>query len=374
MPRSRIIGHRPVLESLWKLVAEDRLPQTLLFGGPEGVGKATVARHLAAGMNCLRGAGEPCGDCRSCERILLADLSQPEYVRMADERRKLTAAQRQDDPFVVATHPDVLIFPPDGPSRTFSIHQARFLRGQAQYRPGEGRHRIFVIEHAQRANEHAANALLKTLEEPARRLTIVLTAENPYHLLPTIRSRAIPFHFGPLTRAQMARFLEGRDEIPVEQRERIAAWSRGRPGKALRIDVEEFLDRRKAMLALVRTALAEGEFARLVGALETVTKRTEESIGRLAAMVSSILRDLLRLHLDAPDDLTHRDIQDDLRKLAPRMDLGWIAPAVELLDELVVLERSNVDKQIAMEACALALRSRMGPRAGAPPGRTPAAR
>lgn len=337
------------------MVAERRLPQTLLFAGPKGVGKATLARHLAAGINCSAGPGRPCGDCSACERILAADLSRDEYLSMLADRRKLPASKREKDPLAIATHPDFLLFPPDGPSRIFSIHQARFLRSQAQNMPLEGRRRVFVIKRADRANEHAANALLKTLEEPASNLTIILTSENPYQLLPTIRSRAIPFYFAGLAPNEMGAFLQTREDVPAASRQQVSAWSRGSPGVAIAIDVEEFRRRRDAMLALVRVVLSEGGFARLSGEMEAIARRQTEGIDRLAWMVSSLLRDLLRIHLNVKEDLTHIDIASELAELAPSTSFACTERALERLGELERLQQTNIQKQIALEAYALSL-------------------
>ena len=356
MPAPRLIGHERIAESLWRMVAVDRLPQTLLFAGPEGVGKATLARHLAAGINCDKRPGTPCGECSSCERILAADLSSAAHRQLFQERKKLPASKRSESPLVVSTHPDVLIFPPDGPMRIIGIDQARMLRNAARLAPSEGRRRIFVLDHAERANAEAANALLKTLEEPGPDLTIVLTTENPYLLPATIRSRSIPFYFASLSPAEMETFLQSRDDIAEGIRDQVAAWSKGSPGVALSLDVEAFLRRRTAMLSLVRASLAKGEFARLAGEVETVARKQSEGIDELAAMLASLLRDLLRLHLNVSEGLTHLDIAEELATLAGQSDFRWIERALRALDELQELRQVNIQKQIALEAYALSLR------------------
>ena len=357
MPPPALYGkrHREIANSLWRIVAEDRLPQTLLFAGPEGVGKATLARHLAAGINCDLGPCEPCGDCSACRRILAADLSLEPFKRQLAERRKLPAAKRAEAPLVIATYTDVLIFPPDGPMQIIGIDQAITLRNAARLSPSEGRRRIFIIEHAERANAEAANALLKTLEEPAPNLTIVLTSENPYLLPATIRSRSVPFFLPALTRDEMAAFLERRQDIGEKVREQVATWSQGSPGVALSLDAEEFLRRRDTMLALLGTALSRGEFAQLIGKLDKIARRESEGIEALAVMIASLLRDLLRLHLGVDENLTHRDIRDELERLASGISFEWTARAIEALDELEQMRQRNIQKQIALEAYALAL-------------------
>ena len=168
------------------MIAHERIPQTMLFAGLEGLGKATLARRFAARL-----LGSP-------EKIEQDDLSLPENANAILAREKLPADKRNDDPLFFGTHPDFLTFPPDGPLRQIGIPQMRLLKERAQYKPLHGDRRVFLIDHADRAGEQAANSLLKTLEEPPDHLILILTAENVYDLLPTIRSRSVVLNFSPL--------------------------------------------------------------------------------------------------------------------------------------------------------------------------------
>lgn len=357
MPAPTLIGHDRVAASLWRMVEQGRLPQTLLFSGKGGIGKSTLGRHLAAGINCKAGPGAPCGECSPCMRIFATDPSMDPFLNQIESRKKMTAAQRKAVPLVIAIHPDVLIFPPDGPSGLIVIDQARYIREQARLAPAEGRRRVFILPHAERATEEASNALLKTLEEPTPSLTLVLTAENPFSLLPTIRSRAIPFHLSRLKVGEMEQFIAMREEIPPSDRGVVAAWAQGSPGAALRIDVEEFRTRREAMLEVIRTGLGRGEFGQLSGQLGTLGRGDSSKIEALAAMLWSLLRDLARIRFDAASELVHGDIASTLDELAPRIEVPWLERAARELQDLEQLQRYNVQRQIALEAYALRLRS-----------------
>lgn len=358
MPFSDYIGAEETVSSLRRILAADRLPQTLLFAGPRGIGKATLARYLAAAAMCTqRGAeGDFCGSCASCARVLAADLSLDEYRKMFAEREKAPAAKRGQEPLVVSTHPDYLIFPPDGPMRMISIEQARQLRKAAQFSPSEGRRRIFVIDQADRANSEAANSLLKTLEEPAPYLTLILTAENPRQLLSTIRSRSVPFYFGPHTSEDMLRFFEAHEEIPMVDRKRLASWAQGSPGRALAIDVEGYLVRRESMLALLRTALGKQPFSDALGLTESIARKQSEKLDALTETLRALLSDLLRLSHGGSAELINADIRDELAELATVATFDWIYRAAGSLDEVENLARRNIQKQIALEAWAVGLR------------------
>ncbi|MGH9671847.1 MAG: AAA family ATPase [Bryobacteraceae bacterium] len=167
------------------MIGAGRIPQTILLAGPEGVGKATLARRFAAAV--LGGAS----------RIEQDDLSLEANRTLVADREKWPAERRNEDPLLFASHPDFVTFAPDGPLRQISIHQMRMLKERAQFGPLEGSRRVFLIDQIDRANEQAANSLLKTLEEPPPYLIVMMTAQNPYDLLPTIRSRSVMVHLAP---------------------------------------------------------------------------------------------------------------------------------------------------------------------------------
>src|SRR5438445_362032 len=192
-------GNAHVTGSLDRMIGQERIPHALLFAGPEGIGKATLARRFAARL--LGGA----------EKIELDDLSLPHNVAIVSGREKWPPEKRNEDPLLFASHPDFVTFAPDGPLRQISIPQMRLLKERAPFMPLRGNRRVFLIDHIDRAGEQAANSLLKTLEEPPPHLILILTAENAFDLLPTIRSRAVPFWFGPLSKEEMDEFAASRE-------------------------------------------------------------------------------------------------------------------------------------------------------------------
>src|ERR1700761_139758 len=161
------------------MMERERLAQTILLSGPEGIGKATLARRFAAAL---------LGDVNKIEQD---DLSLPANLEIVEQREKWPAEKRTDDPLLFSTHPDFVTFAPDGPLKQITIQQMRLLRERAQLRPLKGAWRVFLIDHLERANEQASNSLLKILEEPPAHLVILATVENLYDTLPTIRSRSM---------------------------------------------------------------------------------------------------------------------------------------------------------------------------------------
>jgi len=334
-------GNPQVTLALEQMLAQDRLSQTLLFSGPEGVGKATLARRL--GQRLL---GRP-------ELIEQDDLSLSHNVDLVATREKLPAEKRNDDPLLFASHPDFVTFAPDGPLRQISIQQTRLLKERAQYLPHKGKRRVFLIDHVDRANEQAANSLLKTLEEPPPHLIVIMTAENAYDLLPTIRSRSVPFHFAPLSHNEMHRFVDSRR---LDNPERRIALAAGSPGIAVSLDLEIYDRRRAAMLALLKSAAGAAPFSAWIPASEALGRSKSEKLELYLKVLYELLRDLLLLR-EGYGEIRNQDIRVELEPLAARVSFAWLRKASARLDELVEFTRRNIQKSIALDALIMELRA-----------------
>jgi DNA polymerase-3 subunit delta' len=333
-------GNRHVTDALEQMIAQDRLSQTLLFSGPEGVGKATLARRLGAR---LLGHGE---------KIEHDDLSLLHNLEIVADREKWTAEKRNEDPLLFSTHPDFVTFPPDGPLRQISIPQSRLIKERAPFLPHHGSRRIFLIDHVDRANDQAANSLLKTLEEPPPHLILIMTAENAYDLLPTIRSRAVPFQFAPLAQDEMSQFVRAR---ALHQPERRMALAAGSPGVAVSLDLEVYDKRRAAMLLLLQVAAGAAPFANWIPVSEGIGRSKSDKLDFYLKVLYELLRDLMLLH-EGAGEIRNLDIRRDLETLAARTQFAWIRKAVGLVDEIARLIRRNIQKTIALDALILELR------------------
>jgi len=336
------IGNKDVRDALAQMAGQDRIPHTLLFHGPEGVGKATLARGLAAEL--LGGA----------EKIEQDDLSRPENQERIAEREKLPSEKRAEDPLMFATHPDFLTFPPDGPLRQLSIQQMRLLKDRAQFMPSKGGKRVFLIDHLDRANESAANSLLKTLEEPPEHLVLIATAGNVYDLLPTIRSRAIQFHFSPLSLEEMQEFADSRELDEPGRRVGLAA---GCPGVAVGLDLVEYDLRRDAMLALLGAATKTTKFSAWGTHAEKLAADRSTKLEVYLVMLYGLLEDMVHIR-NGQDRIRNADVRDKLTPLAEAVGFEWQREAVRKVDELVRMARRSIQKSIALDALVLELRDK----------------
>jgi DNA polymerase III subunit delta' len=334
-------GNRHVQTTLAGMIERERIPQTMLFAGLEGLGKATLVRRFAARM------------LGSAEKIEQDDLSLPANANLITTREKLPADKRNDDPLFFGTHPDFLTFPPDGPLRQLSIPQMRMLKEMAQYKPLHGARRIFLIDQADRAGEQAANSLLKTLEEPPDHLILIMTAENVYDLLPTIRSRSVIMNLSPLPNEEMKDFARVRG---LDNAERRIALSAGSPGVAASLDIELYQKRRASMLALLKTGAGLSTYAAWLPVSEALGRSRSEKLEWYLKLLYELLRDLTVLG-EGGTAIRNADIRNDLSALAQRVSRSWIIHAVKSVDAIAELLRRNIQKTIALDGLLMALRS-----------------
>jgi DNA polymerase-3 subunit delta' len=209
MPFRDIRGHRRLLELLAGAVSRRALPPTLLFDGPEGVGKRTTAVAVAQALNCLQpvayGAGDgkdACGTCRSCLKIARG------------------------------AHPDVAILEPEesGAIKTETIRDEVIQK--SGYRPFEGRARVFIIDQADATVANGQDALLKTLEEPPTGSVFILISALADSLLPTVRSRSYRLRFGRLSEAEVTEVLQVRHNFQEADARAASAVADGSVGRA----------------------------------------------------------------------------------------------------------------------------------------------
>src|SRR5689334_2021482 len=186
-----IIGHEWAVDFLRRSLAGARAAHAYLLSGPAGVGKALLALRLAQALNCERGGPDPCLACRACKRIERGNHPDVRVAGMASQAAGLKAdeAARQKD---------------------LKIDTVRDWQSDISLRPYKGRRRVFILHDAERLTEAAANAMLKTLEEPPPYATIILVANSGGDLLPTIVSRCQPLRLRPVPRAKVVAALRER--------------------------------------------------------------------------------------------------------------------------------------------------------------------
>lgn len=334
-------GNAAVSGALSQTIESGRIPQAILLAGPEGIGKATLARRFAAEL--LGGAG----------RIEQDDLSLPANVELIEEREKWTAEKRAESPLFFSSHPDFVTLCPDGPLRQISIQQMRALKERAQFQPLRGSRRVFLINQLDRANEQAANSLLKLLEEPPPYLVLIATAENLYDLLPTIRSRSVVFSMSRLSDEEMGEFVRSKGLPEAEHRAMLAE---GSPGIATTLNLDEYRQRRALMLAFLECGAGLLPFGAWVQRSESFGSRKTEKLEYYVKVAYGLLEDLLLVWQGAAA-VKNRDLESNLTALGRRVSFRWLEKATGALDEVVRLANRNIQKIGALDAMLIMLRN-----------------
>jgi DNA polymerase-3 subunit delta' len=278
-----VLGHDRIKGVLARALRQGRFPNSLLFAGPEGVGKRTLALAAARALLCERGReGDACGTCGACSR----------------SGRGL--------------HPDLAFLEPA--TAVIKIEQVRDAVREIPLPPFEAPARAFVIDEADVMTEQAQNALLKSLEEPRATSHVILVTASPQALLPTIRSRCPLLRFGPLPRALVESALVERQGLaPAEARLR-AALASGSLGAALAFESEAYRTLREELLALLEKAGTLSPLERM-GEAERLEQVEEPALA--LTTLRSLLRDVAAARAGAdPKHLLNADVGERVAALA----------------------------------------------------------
>ncbi|HLZ11599.1 MAG TPA: hypothetical protein VKP58_03345 [Candidatus Acidoferrum sp.] len=363
MPFSEFLGNGRIVAALQGALKSGRVPHALLFSGPRGVGKFTLARLLAQAANCERLADDSCGECETCKRIAL--LAEPQRLieqGLAERGESADAATVERVPLILQSHPDVWALVPD-PVRLknpvarpmLRIGQIRAAQRAAYFQP-MARRRVFIFDSAETMRWEVQNVLLKILEEPPGSATLILTAPSPYSLLPTIISRCMQFHFAPLAPADVERVLQEKTDKSPAQIRQAAQLSEGSPGLALEMDVETATRRRQSALRILERAARGQGFSQLFAETSAMAKDREDSFEAQLAVFYGLLSDLLELTSGTKHPhLRNPLLTTDLEALSKSVDSRWVMRAIEGLDEVSFGARRNLNRQLGLDALAISL-------------------
>ena len=237
-------GHEAAVKAVARAVHSEHPPHALLLVGPRGVGKTTLALDLAAGLLCsaTHRAQRPCRDCAACQKVARG------------------------------AHPDLHLLEPEGAGEQIRIGQVQRLASELSLTAMEGRYRIALISAAQRMNQDAQHALLKTLEEPGPATCLLLCADDAAPLLPTVLSRSARLRLAPLPVELLSQVLTEGGHAQPDRSRSLAIAAGGRPGLAIRLASQP------------EAVLARARIGRTLLDLVTADRR-----GRLAAAADLML-------------------------------------------------------------------------------------
>jgi DNA polymerase-3 subunit delta' len=320
-----VIGHDWAVEMLAGGLRHGRTGHAYLITGPGQIGKTTLARAFAQALNCEDGdvGRRPCGQCRACQLI---------------------AADR---------HPDVRLVSGEVSGRgklTLKIEQIRALQQDLNLAPYEGRWKVAILRQFDAANPSAANAFLKTLEEPPRQVILLLTASESDALLPTISSRCRTIGLRPLPAPVIIDALQSRWRAAPEQARLLAALADGRLGWAVQaLQNPDLLKTRQEHLDALREAVDGGRVARFE--LADKLARKPENLPPILLTWVSWWRDLLLLAWGNvhPERLSNIDQSHTLQQLAQRWPPDHILHSLKQTEKTIGYLEQNANTRLAVE-------------------------
>lgn len=340
---NQITGNERVKKLLRRMLEEQRVPGALLFSGEEGIGKKLFALEIARAFNCRNLQGvEACGTCPACIRISNFNFPQAED---SDDWKKIIWTDHGDVGMVVA------------PKRFLLVDQMRLVEREANYRPFEGRKRVFLIEDADKLNDNSSNALLKILEEPPPTSHLILITSRPAVLLPTIRSRCQQIRFSPLTAAEIERHLLDNKLASAADAKLRARCAAGSIGRALSDDVESYKERREAMLDVLKALALTGDRTRLLRAAEGLNEaRNKDNYEANLELLETLIRDALLVAIGANEgQIVNPDVLPQLKELARGLNsaraANWIAQIEDVREQLAV----NINRKPATDSLFLTM-------------------
>jgi len=335
-----IIGQDHAVGFLRKVIVSDKIAPAYLFTGIQGVGKKTTAMAFALLLNCMhRVDGDACRRCSSCKKI------------------------------VNGNHPDLVLIEPDRGKKAIGIDQIREINRYLAFSPVIGPYRIVIVDPAENMSDEAANAFLKTLEEPPPGNIFILNARDPGQLFPTIVSRCQKVPFKPLPTEAMVSWLVKQGNVDKEKAKILARLSEGSLGEAIRLANDELFTERVNLVTMLRgvTTGTSDDLLDLAQRFHDLGKGAahdrELKDDRMALMLGlwkSWFRDILLIKLEGNLDLIlNSDLCDHLRKASALYSVDG------LMKSLAVIGRAEHDLMDNKNVLFLLERSLIGLRSAA---------
>jgi len=320
-----LIGHEWAVDMLKKHVANGTARHAYLFAGPPGLGRRTLALRFAQALNCQTPleAGSPCGECRDCRQI----------------------ASMQ--------HADLTVIQAESEGGTLKVDQVREARRSLTLKPYQSNYRVAIFLRFQEANDNAANALLKTLEEAPSYAVLILTADNPEQLLPTIVSRCEVLRLRPLRIEEVQRGLET-GGVESSRAKLIAHISGGRFGYAIQlVEDQSLLEKREERLNDLQGLISGSRLEKFAYADKLA--RDKDAMRQAVLIWLSYWRDVMLRSAQAGTPLVNVDRNVEIEDLAGRLDLSAARTIVSGLEAVLEKMEKNVNSRLLAEVLLLDL-------------------
>jgi len=323
MPFCDIYGQGRQIDVLQSAMKRERVPHAYLFHGIQGIGKKTTAQAFAQALNCRENNADFCGRCPSC----------------------LKAGRR--------SHPDIVMIEPEG--IFIKIDKIRDLQNQTQFRPLEGRKKVFILADADRMNDASANALLKTLEEPSSFNILILTTSRIHKLPQTIISRCQQVRFQPLRAEAVASFLIDTLSMDAQAARAVAASAGGSIGRALDICKESLLDFKQEVTGILSAAARVP--LDMIFLADTFGKDRDSAVQRLDIFREWYRDMLVYRELHDVGRLMHQDIAEATKEFSEKMAGADILDNIKTIRHAQGAIEQNANRQLILESMTFQLKT-----------------
>lgn len=321
-----LIAHNWAVDILAREIATGTIRQAYMFTGLAGLGRRTLALRFTQALNCPTppSPGDACRNCRTCRQI----------EQMAFSDLSIVEAQLSGG--------------------TLRVDQVREMLHKLALKPYEAKYRVAVLLRFEEAHPSAMNALLKTLEEPAPQVVMIITAESAESLLPTITSRCEILRLRPLAVAELSAHLQMKKDLPADLADLCAHLSAGRPGVALRLAQNpDILENRKKWLEFHQHVLVSSLRERF-SLVEDLLKEGE-SLKEGLTIWTSLWRDVVLTSLNASVPVVNTDLQGEISRLTTQFGERVSIKKISLLEKTITLLEKNINPKLALEVLLLDL-------------------
>lgn len=321
-----IIGHEQMIHHMSTALKNKKISHAYIFEGPNGSGKNLLAKAFAKALQCEAGYGDSCDMCRSCHQM------------------------------ETGNQPDVLWVTHEKPA-TISVDEIRHqLVSDMAIKPYSSKYKIYIIDEAEKMNESAQNALLKTIEEPPAYGIVILLTNNLDALLSTILSRCIVFRLKPVDQSKIVEFLAKNYDIPDYKGRICAAFSQGVVGKAVEMACSEaFSDLQYHILGIVKH-VHEMEIYELVNAVKELNAY-KTNIYDVIDMMMVWYRDVLMLKVTKDANrIVYKDEYRFLMEQAQKSSYEGLNEIIQSMEKAKMRLAANVNFDVALEMMLLAMK------------------
>ena len=321
-----IIGHEQIIEHLRNAITLDKISHAYIFNGPEDSGKMMLAEAFAMALQCEGEKERPCLSCRSCKQAM--DHNQPDIIYVSHEK-----------------------------PNTIGVDDIRTqVNNDIDIKPYSRRYKVYIIDEAQKMNQQAQNALLKTIEEPPAYAVILLLTTNADSFLPTILSRCITLNLKAVKADVIRSYLMQKYQIPDYQADICAAFSQGNVGKAVKLAASSDFAELKASVLQLMKRLSDIDLYEMTAAVKQIAEY-KLTVNDYFDLMMIWFRDVL--YFKATGDvngLIFKDEVYDLIQQAEKRSYQGIETILKALETAKVRVSANVNFDLVIELLLLTIK------------------